>query len=69
MDLFLPSSNITQDFELTTQLYCSHFPHQTVTLVIVVGALGIGGGSGPVVGVNAAGAGVNLPQQLGAAAP
>ena len=54
---------------MTPQLYCSHLPHQTLTPVIVVGALGIGGGSGPVVGVNAAGAGVNLPQKLGAAAP
>ena len=31
--------------------------------------IGIGGGPGPVLGVNAAGARVNLPQQLGAAAP
>ena len=60
---------ITKVFELTPQLYFSHLPHHTVTPVIVVGALGIGGGSGQVVGVNAAEAGVNLPQQFGAAVP
>ena len=79
MDLFLASSNlmltaylqnlITKVLELTPQLYFSHLPHHTVTPVIVVGALGISGGPGPVLGVNAAGARVNLPQQLGAAAP
>ena len=51
---------------MTPQLYFSHIPHHTVTPVIVIG---ICGGPGQVLGVNAARARVNLPQQLGAAAP
>ena len=48
-------------------LACLHLADDSV-VVIVVGALGVGGRPGPVVGVQVAGAGGALPQQLDAAA-
>ena len=60
------TKSVTKVCELAPRLYFSHLAHHTVTPVIVIG---IGGRPGPVLGVNAAGARVNLPQQLGAAAP